>query len=86
MVVTVDDKGRERKWGLLSRTTTWRAGSFSEEMERTVKVFIQRDEERKEVSVEKRNQGGRKIFWFCEKPSPQPQERQEGGDDQPIQE
>ena len=86
MVITVDEKGRERKWGPLSGTTAWRAGSFWEDMKMTVKVFIQRGEERKEVGVEKRTQGGRKIFWFCEKPSPHPQERQDVGDDQPIQE
>ena len=51
-------------------------------MEGKVKVFIQKGETKSEVTVEERIQCGRKMFWFEEKPVPQPQERQEEGNDQ----
>ena len=85
IIITMDDKGKERKWGPLSRSTAWRAGSFWEDMEGKVKVFIQKGETKSEVTVEERIQCGRKMFWFEEKPVPQPQERQEGNDRTPEQ-
>ena len=54
-------------------------------MEGIVKVFIQKGETKSEVTVEERIQCGRKVFWFEEKPVPQPQERQEGNDQTPEQ-
>ena len=82
IIITMDEKGKERKWGPLSRITAWRAGSFWEDMEGKVKVFIQKGETKSEVTVEERIQCGRKTFWFEGKPVPQPQERQEEGNDQ----
>ena len=71
-IITVDDKGRQRKWGPLSRVNAWRAGTFWEDMDRGVKVFIVEEDKKKEVDVEKRLEGGREWFWFKEK-LPQPQ-------------
>ena len=82
IIITMDEKGKERKWGPLSRTTAWRAGSFLEDMEGKVKVFIQKGETKSEVTVEERIQCGRKLFWLVEKPAPQPQDRQAEGNDQ----
>ena len=70
IIITMDEKGKERKWGPLSRITAWRAGSFWEDMEGKVKVFIQKGETKSEVTVEERIQCGRKMFWFVEKPAP----------------
>ena len=78
MIITVDENGREKKWGLLSRSSAWRAGSFWEEMDRTVKVFLERDRKRDEVHVEMRIQGGRMVFWFEEKIPQPPQQYQKG--------
>ena len=57
-IITVDENGLERKWGPLSGSSAWRAGSFWEEMDRKVKVFLEKDGKRDEVHVEKRIQGG----------------------------
>ena len=49
-----------------------------------MKVFIEKDGERKEVEVEKRTEGARQKFWFVEK-KPEPQQRpEERKDDQPV--
>ena len=42
MIVTVDNDGHERKWGLLSRNTAWRAGLFWDDMKGEVEVFLKR--------------------------------------------
>ena len=77
-VVTVDKDGRERKWGPLSRSTAWRAGSYWEDMGGDAKIFLEKDGKRNEVSVEKLVGKGRRRFWFKKKkPEPQPQPQQE---------
>ena len=81
-IVTIEESGRERKWGPLSRANAWRAGSFWEDMDREVKVFIVEEDKRKEVDVEKRLEGGREWFWFEEKVPQPPQEQ--GRDDNQI--
>ena len=80
-IITVEENGRERKWGPLSRANAWRAGTFWEDMDREVKVFIVEEDKRKEVDVEKRLEGGRERFWFRENVS-QPQEHRGGDDNQ----
>ena len=77
-IITVDGDGREKTWGPLSRSAAWRAGSFWEEMDGTVKVFLEKDGKRNGVHVEKRIQGGRICFWFDEKTPQHPQQPQEG--------
>ena len=39
-IVTVDQKGRETRWGPVSRRTAWRAGCYFEDMDGEVKVFL----------------------------------------------
>ena len=82
-IITVDGDGRERTWGPLSRSSAWRAGSFWEELDRKVKVFLEKDGNRAEVHVEKRIQGGRIGFWFDERSAQPPQQPQgcEAGDE-----
>ena len=78
MVVTVDESRGERKWGPLSRSTAWRAGSYWEEMDREARIFLEKDGKRKEMSAEKLVGKGGPRFWFKEKtPGPQPQPQQE---------
>ena len=60
MIVTVETNGRERRWGPLSRPSAWRAGSFWEDIDGDARVFIETDAERKEMSVERRIEGGTK--------------------------
>ena len=60
-IVTVEANGRERRWGAHSRASAWRAGTFWEDMEGEVRVYIEKDSERKEMEVEKRIEGG-KVF------------------------
>ena len=49
-----------------------------------MKVFLEKDGERKEVEVEKRAEGARQKFWFVEK-KPEPQQRpEERKDDPPV--
>ena len=55
----MEANGRERRWGALSRAAAWRAGTFWEDMEGDVRVYIERDSERKEVEVEKRIEDGK---------------------------
>ena len=66
-VVTVEKSGKERIWGPLSRTTTWRVGCFLEDLQGGVKVFIRKDGKMAEVEAEKRFEGGRERVWFNEK-------------------
>ena len=81
-IVTVDKNGLERKWGPLSRTTAWRAGSYWEEMERDAKVFLEKDEKRTEVTVQKVAGKRGPRFWFKEKePEPPTQHKGEGGNE-----
>ena len=60
-IATIEESGRERKWGPLSRANAWRAGTFWEDMDREVKVFIVEEDKRKEVDVEKRLGGGKRA-------------------------
>ena len=84
MVVTLDRSGGERKWGPLSRINAWRAGSYWEEMDREVKIFLEKDGKRREVSAEKLVGKGGQRFWLKEmKPEP-PQQPEEKRDDQPV--
>ena len=56
---------------------------FLDSMKGTVKVFLDKNGERKEVEVEKRTKNGKEWFWFKEKsPEPQqehPEEKQDDG-------
>ena len=45
-------KKKERSWGPLSRTNVWRVGSFWEDMNRDLEVFLDKNRERKEAEVE----------------------------------
>ena len=45
-IVTVDEKGSERRWGPLSRTTARRVGRFWEDMTGKVDVFLEKDRKR----------------------------------------
>ena len=85
-VITVEENGRERKWGVLARSTAWRAGSFWEDMDRTPKVFLEKDGNRNEVQVEKRLRGGRACFWFVENLQQHQQEEERGNEPVPEQE
>ena len=62
IVVTVDGDGHERKWGPLSRNAARRPGRFWEDGNGAVKVFLEKEETRKEVDVEKRGGEGRWRF------------------------
>ena len=44
-IITVDENGLEKKWGPLSGPSAWRAGSFWEEMNQKVKVFLEKRRE-----------------------------------------
>ena len=50
-------------------------------MEGTMRVYIEKDSERKEMEVEKRIEGGKERFWFEERKS---QPRKDREDDEPI--
>ena len=67
MIVTVQEGGRTRTWGPLSRTTSWRVGCFREEMQGAAKVFIKKDERMTEVEAEKPIEGGREVLVRGEK-------------------
>ena len=57
-IVTVEvmwGKEKERSWGPLSRATAWRVGIFCEDLNGDVKVFLDKNGERKEAEVEKKN-------------------------------
>ena len=79
----MDEKGRERRWGPLTRTTVRRAGSFWEKKDGTAKVFIEKGGERREAEVERRTERGRPRFWIEEK-SPQTSQEPEGRGDEPT--
>ena len=83
VIVTVDGEGHERKWGPLSRNAAWKAGRFWEDGNGAVTVFLQKDETRKEVDIEKRVDDGGERFWLLDKP-PQPQEAGAKADDNPT--
>ena len=80
-IVTVDGEGREERWGPLSRDNALRAGSFWENMRGQVSVFLEKDEKRKEVEVEKRMGQGETSFWFIEK-KPESHQEQELREDE----
>ena len=82
-VVTVDKSGGERKWGPLSRSTAWKAGSYWEDMGGDTKIFLEKDGKRREVSAEKLVGKGGPRFWFKEK-TPEPPQQPERRDDQPV--
>ena len=65
-VVTIDENGCERKWGPLSQTSAWRAGSYWEDMDGDARVFLEKDGERKEMEVEIILKRGRPKFTFKE--------------------
>ena len=82
IIITVEEtweKKKERRWGRLSRTNALRAGRYWEDMDRNVKVFLDKNGERKEVDVEKRIERGKPRFLFNEKPT-HPHEDQERKD------
>ena len=65
----------------LQKDGAWRAGSFWEASEGSAKVFIQKDQEMKEVEVEKRVQDGSQRFGFEEiKPQTTPDHEGRSGD------
>ena len=69
-IITVEQRwgrGEIKKWGPLSKTTAWRAGSFWEESICSIKVFLDKDGRRVEVVVEKLVGKGGPRFWFSEK-------------------
>ena len=66
-IITVEEEGHERNWGLLSRTNAWKAGRFWEERGQTVKVFLEKDGSRKEVEVLKMCERGRETVCLKEK-------------------
>ena len=83
-VVTVDENGCERKWGPLSQTSAWRAGSYWEDMDGDARVFIEKDREGKEMEVEMTLKKGRPKFTFKEKKSKKSQQPPEENDDDHI--
>mgnify|MGYP004662545421 CR=1 FL=1 len=87
MVITVEQrwgKGEiEKRWGPLSRTTAWRAGSFWEESNGSVKVFLDKDGKRAEVQVEKLVGKGGPRFWFSKK-TPEPPQTQNQEKDKSV--
>ena len=76
--------GKERRWGPLSRTNTWRVGCFLKDLNGAARVFIEKDGERKEVQAEERIEGGKARIWLTEKTSTLPQVL-EVGDHEPPQ-
>ena len=73
-VVTVDKSGQERTWGPLSRTAAWKAGCVWEETKGDVKVFLEKGDEKKEMSVEKFIGEDGPRFWFNDKTPDPPKE------------
>ena len=64
--------------GPISRTTAWRVGCFWEDMDGKVKVFLEKDQQRKEVQVEIRIHGGRRMVWLeVEKTNPHKRRKKE---------
>ena len=50
-IITVDRSGMVRRWGQLSRASALRAGCYWEDMDRTAKVYLAKDQKRTEVLV-----------------------------------
>ena len=83
-IITVDQTGEERNWGPLSKANAWRAGSYLEDLDGGIQIFLEKDGTRMEVQVEKRINGEKEWFWLREKnQQPQPELRGER-DDLPI--
>ena len=86
-ITTVDDKGKVRKWGPLSRNNAMRVGCYWEDMGRGVRVYIEKDWKRKEVEVEVMVEGGREAYWLKEVTQTRPQlptkDHEEGDDKAP---
>ena len=76
LVVTVEEGGRERTWGPLSRIAVWRAGCFWQDMQGAAKVFIKKKTGRwmrSKLSLESNTE---ERFWFNQKKD-QPQHGEE---------
>ena len=83
-IITVDQTGEERNWGPLSKANAWRAGSYLEDLDGGIQIFLEKDGTRMEVQVEKRINGEKEWFWLREK-NQQPQTELRGErDDLPI--
>ena len=52
---------------MLSGANALRAGCYWEDMDRTVKVYLEKDQKRTEVLVERTVKGGMRRYWFKEK-------------------
>ena len=73
-------KAKERSWGPLSRTNALRAGSFCEDMNGDLEVFLDANRRRNEAEVEKLVERGRARFVLKEKPQHH-QERERKGEE-----
>ena len=76
-VVTVEKSGKESTWGPLSRTAAWKAGCFWEEKKGDAKIFLERGDEKIEVSVEKLIGKDGPRFWFKNKKPELPEQQPE---------
>ena len=85
-ILTVDESGETRNWGPLSKANASRAGSYWEDMDGKAQVFLEKDNTRRAVDVEKMIDGERERFWFREKNHRPQQELPGKADDHPIQE
>ena len=74
-VVIVEKSGKEKTWGPLSRTAAWEAGCYWEETKGDAKIFLEKGDEKIEVSVEKLIGKDGPRFWFKNK-KPEPPEQQ----------
>ena len=84
-IITIDGSGLVRRWGLLSRENALRAGCYWEDMDRTAKVYLEKDQKRTEVLVEMIVRGGRPRYWFKEKKTQNQEEgQQETQDDESV--
>ena len=83
-IITVGKGGEERSWGPLSKSNAWRAGSYLEDMDGKVGVYLEEDSKRRAVQVEKWIDGDREWFWFREKNQQLPREIGASDDDHPI--
>ena len=66
-IITIEKSGLVRRWGMLSGANALRAGCYWEDMDRTVKVYLEKDQKRTEVLVERTVKGGMRRYWFKEK-------------------
>ena len=62
---------------MLSGANALRAGCYWEDMDRTDKVYLEKDQKRTEVLVERTEKGGIRRHWFKEKKAQNQEERQE---------